>query len=90
MRVFVAGDEVLIPIRYLQNGATIRQIAVAEVTYYHVELETHDLLLAGGLAGRELSRHQQRHPLLLPMRLLRRRQSPPEASRPWIVSQRSQ
>ena len=43
-------DGVLIPIRYLVNGATIVQQAVAEVTYWHVELPRHDLLLAEGLA----------------------------------------
>ena len=42
-------DGVLIPVRYLVNGATIRQIPVAEVEYLHVELERHDVLLAEGL-----------------------------------------
>ncbi len=45
--VFVA--EVLIPIRYLINGASIRQEEVASVTYYHVELPAHGVLLAEGL-----------------------------------------
>ena len=39
----------LIPIRYLLNGATIAQIAVDEVTYWHIELMAHDVLLAEGL-----------------------------------------
>jgi hypothetical protein len=39
----------LIPVRYLINGATIRQAAAAEVVYYHVELDAHDILLAEGL-----------------------------------------
>ncbi len=43
-------DGVLIPIRYLVNGATIVQERVAEVTYWHVELPRHDILLAEGLA----------------------------------------
>ena len=43
--------EVLIPIRHLINGATIVQVPVDEVTYHHVELEAHDLLLAEGLAA---------------------------------------
>ena len=49
--VFVAGAAagVLIPVRYLINGATIRQEAVARVTYWHVELPRHDVLLAEGL-----------------------------------------
>jgi hypothetical protein len=42
--VFV--DEVLIPIKYLINGGTIAQVPVDEVTWYHVELPEHDLLLA--------------------------------------------
>lgn len=45
--VFVDG--VLIPIRYLLNGATVAQESVARVTYYHVELDHHDVLLAEGL-----------------------------------------
>jgi hypothetical protein len=42
-------DGVLIPIRYLINGATIRQTAVAQIEYWHVELPQHDVLLAEGL-----------------------------------------
>lgn len=45
--VFIDG--VLIPIRYLLNGATIRQEAAASVTYWHVELDCHDVILAEGL-----------------------------------------
>ena len=45
--VFTGG--VLIPIRYLINGDTIAQVAQDDVTYYHVELPEHDLLLAEGL-----------------------------------------
>jgi phospholipase/lecithinase/hemolysin len=45
--VFVGG--VLIPIRYLLNGATVRQEDVAAVTYWHVELTAHAALLAEGL-----------------------------------------
>jgi len=40
----------LVPIRYLINGATIAQVPVDEVTYYHVELAQHEVLLAEGLA----------------------------------------
>ena len=40
----------LIPIRLLVNGATIvRETRRRTITYYHVELDTHDLLLAEGL-----------------------------------------
>jgi hypothetical protein len=45
--VFVDG--VLIPVRYLLNGATVRQVDVAAVTYWHVELPAHGVLLAEGL-----------------------------------------
>jgi Ca2+-binding RTX toxin-like protein len=45
--VYLRG--VLIPIKLLVNGSTIRQIQVNAVTYYHVELSRHDILLAEGL-----------------------------------------
>jgi antigen 43 len=45
--VFMNG--VLIPIKYLINGATIAQVPVDHVTYYHIELDNHDVLLAEGL-----------------------------------------
>ena len=41
---------VLIPVKHLVNGATIAQVELDEVTYYHVELPRHDVLLAEGLA----------------------------------------
>jgi hypothetical protein len=45
--VFVDG--VLIPARRLVNGATILVERVPAITYWHVELATHDVLLAEGL-----------------------------------------
>ena len=45
--VFVDGD--LIPIKCLINGTTIQQVPRDAVTYYHIELEQHDVLLAEGL-----------------------------------------
>ncbi len=45
--VFV--DAVLIPVKHLINGTTIVQEPVDEVTYYHVELDRHDVLLAEDL-----------------------------------------
>jgi hypothetical protein len=48
--VDVLGD-VLIPAGALVNGATVRQEEVDSVTYWHVELDTHDLLIANGLAA---------------------------------------
>lgn len=43
--------EVFIPAAALANGSTIRQVEVDTVTYWHVELETHDVLLAENLAA---------------------------------------
>ena len=45
--VFVDG--VLIPIIRLANGANVAQIRADSITYFHVELESHDILLAEGL-----------------------------------------
>jgi hypothetical protein len=44
-----AAPAVLIPIRYLVNGATVCQERRDQVTYFHVELAMHDVLLAEGL-----------------------------------------
>jgi hypothetical protein len=40
---------VLIPIRHLRNGRTVAQEPMDDVTYYHIELARHDVLLAEGL-----------------------------------------
>ena len=45
----VFADGVLIPVRYLLNGVTIVQQAAERITYWHVELERHAVLLAEGL-----------------------------------------
>jgi len=51
----VYAEGVLVPVRYLINGATIVQEDAAEVTYYHIELAAddgaavHDVLGAQGL-----------------------------------------
>ncbi len=45
--VFV--DDVLIPIKHLVNGSSIAPAPRDEVTYYHIELATHELLLAEGV-----------------------------------------
>lgn len=42
-------DGALIPIRYLINGASIRQEQPPSVHYFHIELDSHDILLANGL-----------------------------------------
>ena len=44
-------DDVLIPANLLANGSTIVQTPVAKVSYWHVELDRHDILLAEGLAA---------------------------------------
>jgi hypothetical protein len=41
--------EVLIPAGALVNGSTIAEVAVDQVSYWHVELDSHDLLLANNL-----------------------------------------
>ncbi len=45
--VFIDG--VLIPIRYLINGTTVRQLRAASVYYFHVELDRHAVLFAEGM-----------------------------------------
>ncbi len=43
------GGQVLIPASALINGISIVQVEVAKVTYCHIELESHDILVAEGL-----------------------------------------
>jgi hypothetical protein len=40
---------VLVPVMCLVNGTTIARTKATQVTYWHVELDTHDILLAEGL-----------------------------------------
>ena len=42
----------LIPVRHLLNDATITQVAGDHVTYWHVELAAHDVILAEGWPAR--------------------------------------
>ncbi|MEJ0019381.1 MAG: Hint domain-containing protein [Acetobacteraceae bacterium] len=42
-------DGALIPVRYLVNGRQIRRLTRKTVTYWHVELDRHDVVLAEGL-----------------------------------------
>jgi hypothetical protein len=45
-------DGLLIPVKLLRNDASVvRETNCRSVTYYHVELDTHDILLAEGLAA---------------------------------------
>ncbi len=45
----VFADGILAPISALENGLTIVRQPVGRVTYWHVELDTHDVILAEGL-----------------------------------------
>jgi hypothetical protein len=45
----VFADGVLIPVKYLVNGRSIRQVRRARIDYFHIELPRHDILLAEGL-----------------------------------------
>lgn len=47
----VFADGALIPVKHLVNNASIAQIDVDSITYWHVELDRHDVLLAEGLAA---------------------------------------
>jgi hypothetical protein len=47
--VFVDG--VLIPARYLVDGDAIAPLPTSSVTYYHIELDRHDVVIAEGLAA---------------------------------------
>lgn len=39
----------MIPVKHLLNGSTVAQVQCAAVTYHHVELTRHSVLLAEGL-----------------------------------------
>jgi ELWxxDGT repeat protein len=45
----VYAESALVPVKYLIDGDAIEQIAADEVTYFHIELDTHDVVLAEGL-----------------------------------------
>jgi hypothetical protein len=44
----VAFQGRLVPVKYLINGTTITRVAVDEVTWHHLELDSHDVILAEG------------------------------------------
>jgi antigen 43 len=46
----IFSDGVLIPVKHLLNGGSIAQVAAVEVTYVHLELPRHAVILAEGLA----------------------------------------
>jgi hypothetical protein len=41
--------EVLIPVSYLVNGSTIAEVEAETISYWHVELDSHDILIANNL-----------------------------------------
>jgi hypothetical protein len=41
--------EIFVPVSSLINGATVAQLDLERVTYWHVELDSHDVLIANGL-----------------------------------------
>jgi hypothetical protein len=45
----VFSDAWLIPVKHLIDGDSVTQVPTRQVTYWHVELETHDVLRAAGL-----------------------------------------
>ena len=45
----IFAEGVLIPVRHLINGVTVRQVDVESVTYFHIELPEHAVILAEGL-----------------------------------------
>jgi hypothetical protein len=44
-------DGMLVPVRYLENGATILRERRQRITYFHVELARHDIVLSEGLGS---------------------------------------
>jgi hypothetical protein len=44
-------DGMLVPVRYLENGATILRERRERITYFHVELARHDIVLSEGLGS---------------------------------------
>lgn len=47
----IYAEGVLVPVKHLINGGNVAQVWVANVTYFHVEVTGHDVLLAEGLAA---------------------------------------
>jgi hypothetical protein len=45
----VVSEGVLIPISALRNGRTVEQVRQPRVGYWHIELDTHDIIVADGL-----------------------------------------
>lgn|GEM_PF-5191171 len=47
--VTVDGLEYFIPICHLLNGTSVRMLDVRRITYWHVELSSHDVVIANGM-----------------------------------------
>jgi autotransporter passenger strand-loop-strand repeat protein len=45
----IFAEDVLIPVKHLINGASIRQVVIPAITYFHVALDRHSVILAEGL-----------------------------------------
>jgi hypothetical protein len=45
----IFAEGVLIPVKHLINGRSVARVTMPEVTYFHVELPAHDVLIAEGL-----------------------------------------
>jgi hypothetical protein len=43
-------DGALVPVRHLTNGGSVARCEVADVVYYHLELDRHEVVIAEGLA----------------------------------------
>ncbi len=57
-------DGVLVPVTHLVNGATIlRDMSAQATTYYHIELDRHDVVLAEGLSCETYFDNGNRGPL---------------------------
>jgi hypothetical protein len=41
--------EILIPVSYLVNGSTVAEVETDAISYWHVELDSHDILVANNL-----------------------------------------
>lgn len=57
----ILADDVLIPVKHLINHATVEQVPLDEVIYYHIELARHDVLLAEGLLAESYLDTGNRH-----------------------------
>ncbi|MCW4590763.1 Hint domain-containing protein [Gluconacetobacter entanii] len=61
----VAGADVFVPASVLVNGATITQDDRVQAHYWHVELDSHDVLLSAGLRSESFMDIGNRHDLAI-------------------------